>query len=177
VAADILHADDQRCVVTEPARTLNQNGDRSVSELVKDLSELVPQLVRDEIKLAQLELTKKGKNAGMGAGMFAGSGLIALYGIGCLIAAAVVAISLAIPPWLAALIVGIVLLAVAGIVAMAGRSRIRKATPPVPRQAINNVHADIREIKEDLHDKGHAGPQTAGQQTGQATPGQRGAAR
>jgi hypothetical protein len=113
----------------------------------------VPQLVRDELKLAQLELTRKGKEAGMGAGMFAGSGLIALYGIGCLIAAAIVAISGAIAAWLAALIVGAALLAVAGIAALAGKGRMRRATPPVPRQAIDSLQADIREIKDDLRDK------------------------
>jgi uncharacterized membrane protein YqjE len=128
--------------------------DRSVADLVKDISALVPQLVRDELKLAQLELTRKGKQAGMGAGMFAGSGVIALYGIGCLIAAAIVAISGAIAARLAALIIGAALLAVAGIAALAGRGRMKQATPPVPRQAVDSVQADIREIKDELHDKG-----------------------
>ena len=128
-------------------------GDRSVADLVKDITELVPQLVRDELKLAQLELTRKGKQAGVGAGMFAGSGLVALYGIGCLIAAAIIAISGAIAAWLAALIVGAALLAVAGIAALAGKGRIQRATPPVPKQAIDSVQADIREIKDELHDK------------------------
>jgi uncharacterized membrane protein YqjE len=137
--------------VNEPANA--KSDDRSVTDLVKDVTELVPQLVRDELKLAQLELTRKGKEAGLGAGMFAGSGLIALYGIGSLIAAAIVAISGAIAAWLAALIVGAALLAVAGIVSLAGRSRMKRATPPVPRQAVESVQADIREIKDELHDK------------------------
>ena len=139
--------------MNEPARTAGPAGDRSVADLVKDITALVPQLVRDELKLAQLELTRTGKEAGIGAGMFAGSGLIALYGIGCLIAAAIVAISGAIAAWLAALIVGAALLALAGIVSLAGRSRMKKATPPVPQQAMDSVQADIREIKEELHDK------------------------
>lgn len=113
----------------------------------------MPQLVRDELKLAQLELTRKGKQAGMGAGMFAGSGVIARYGIGCLIAAAIVAISGAIAAWLAALIIGAALLAVAGVVALAGRGRMKQATPPMPQQAVDSVQADIREIKDELHDK------------------------
>lgn len=137
--------------MNEPANA--QTDDRSVADLVKDISALVPQLVRDELKLAQLELTRKGKQAGMGAGMFAGSGVIAFYGIGCLIAAAIVAISGAIAAWLSALIIGAALLAVAGIVALAGRGRMKQATPPLPRQAVDSVQADIREIKDELHDK------------------------
>ncbi|MGI9004629.1 MAG: phage holin family protein [Streptosporangiaceae bacterium] len=151
--------------MNEPARTASPAADRSVADLVKDLSELIPQLVRDEIKLAQLELTRKGKQAGMGAGMFAGSGLVALYGVGCLIAAVVIAISGAIAAWLAALIVGVALLAVAALAALAGAGRLRRATPPVPEQAMHSVQADIREVREELHDKGAHQPavqQTAG---------------
>src|SRR5258708_18212097 len=85
--------------------------ERSAGELVKELTELVPHLVRDEIKLAQVEMTQKGKQMGMGAGAFAGSGLIALYAVGCLLACAIIALSGVINAWLAALIVGVVLLA------------------------------------------------------------------
>jgi len=75
--------------------------ERSAGELVKDLTELVPRLVRDEIKLAQVEMTQKGKQMGIGAGAFAGSGLIALYAIGCLLACAIIAISGVVAAWLA----------------------------------------------------------------------------
>ena len=60
-------------------------------------------LIRDELKLAQLEMTRKGKQAGVGAGLLGGSGLVALYGVGCLIACAVIAISGVVAAWLAAL--------------------------------------------------------------------------
>lgn len=141
-------------MVNEPITSPRPTDDRSVTDLVKDITELVPRLVRDEIKLAQLDMTRKGKQAGMGAGMLGGGGLIALYGIGCLIATAVIAISLVLSAWLAALIVGVVLLAVAGIAAKLGSNRLKKATPPVPKQAMSNVQADIQEIKDELHDKG-----------------------
>lgn len=147
--------------MNETVRTSSRADDRSVADLVKDISELVPRLVKDEIKLAQLDLARKGKQAGMGAGMLSGGGLVALYGIGCLIAAAIIAIAGAIAAWLAALIVGAALLAVAGVAAMAGRARLRKASPPVPEHAMASVQADIREIKDELHDKGahaHAMP-------------------
>ena len=102
----------------QPSGTL----ERSTGELVKQMSEQVSTLVRDELKLAQLEMTRKGKQAGIGVGMFGGSGVIALYGVGCLIACAILGISLVLAPWLSALIVGVALLAVAGIAALAGRA-------------------------------------------------------
>jgi tetrahydromethanopterin S-methyltransferase subunit C len=124
------------------------SGEHSTGELVKQLSEQVSALVREEVKLAQLEMTRKGKQFGVGAGMISGGGLIALYGAGCLIACAVLAISEALAPWLSALIVGLVLLAVAGAAARAGKSRIKKAAPPVPVETVDSVKADVEEIKE-----------------------------
>ncbi len=125
--------------------------ERSTGELIKLMSEQVSTLVRDELKLAQLEMTRKGKQAGAGAGMMGGGGLIALYGVGCLIACAIIAISRALAPWLSALIVGVVLLIVAAIAAMMGRAKLRQATPPVPVDAVESVKADVDEIKERTH--------------------------
>jgi tetrahydromethanopterin S-methyltransferase subunit C len=122
--------------------------ERPTGELVKQLSEQVSALVREEVKLAQLEMTRKGKQFGVGAGMISGGGLIALYGVGCLIACAVLAISEALAAWLAALIVGLVLLAVAGVTAQAGKRRMKTAVPPVPAETVDSVKADVEEIKE-----------------------------
>lgn len=128
----------------QPSGTL----ERSAGELVKQMSEQVSTLVRDELKLAELEMTRKGKQAGIGAGMFGGSGVIALYGAGCLIACAILGISRVLAPWLSALIVGVALLAIAGIAAMAGKSRLQQATPPVPQEAVHSVKTDVEEIRE-----------------------------
>ena len=125
--------------------------EQSTGELIKLLSEQVSTLVRDELKLAQLEMTRKGKQAGIGAGMLGGGGLLALYGIGCLIACAIIGISRVLAPWLSALVVGVVLLAVAGIAALVGKSRLQQATPPVPQEAVQSVKADVDEIKERTH--------------------------
>jgi hypothetical protein len=122
--------------------------ERSTGELVKLLSEQVSVLVRDELKLAQLEMTRKGKQAGVGAGMLGGSGLIALYAVGCLIACAIIALSGVVAAWLAALIVGAVLLAVAGVAALIGKGRLQRAAPPVPEETVSSVKADVEEIKE-----------------------------
>ena len=112
------------------------------------LSEQVSVLVRDELKLAQLEMTRKGKQAGIGLGVLGGSGLVALYGLGCLIACVIIAISGVLAAWLAALIVGAALLAVAGVAALIGKSRLQKAAPPVPEETVSSVKTDIEEIKE-----------------------------
>jgi uncharacterized membrane protein YqjE len=129
---------------TQQART----DDRSAGELVKQLSEQVSQLVRDELRLAQVEMTSKGKRAGVGIGMLGGGGVIALYGLGCLLAAAIIALATAVAAWLAALIVGLAALLAAAAVALIGRNQLSKAVPPVPEQAVDSVKADVAEIKE-----------------------------
>jgi uncharacterized membrane protein YqjE len=131
---------------TDVAQSPGEN--RSTAELVKQLSEQVTVLIRDELKLAQLEMTRKGKQAGVGAGLLGGSGLVALYGVGCLIACAVIAISGVVAAWLAALIVGAALLAVAAVAALMGKGRLRKTVPPMPEEAVGSVKADAEEIKE-----------------------------
>jgi hypothetical protein len=122
--------------------------ERSTGELVKLMAEQVSVLVRDELKLAQLEMASKGKSAGSGAGLLGGSAAIALYGVGCLIACAIIAISGAVPAWLAALIIGGALLTVAGIAALVGKGRLKRAAPPAPEEAVDSIKADVREIKE-----------------------------
>jgi uncharacterized membrane protein YqjE len=122
--------------------------DRSVADLVQRLSEQTATLVRDEMRLAQAELQEKGKRAGIGAGMFGGAGLVALYGVGALTAAAILLIGTAVEPWIAAVIVGVALLAVGGVLALAGRKQVDRATPPKPEQAIESVQRDVEHVKE-----------------------------
>jgi Flp pilus assembly protein TadB len=123
----------------------------STADLVKALSEQVSVLVRDELKLAKLEMASKGKQAAVGAGMFGGSAMVAFYGVGCLLACAIIAIAGVISPWLAALIIGAALMATAAVVALLGKRRMRKATPPMPEEAVASVKADVEEIKESVH--------------------------
>jgi uncharacterized membrane protein YqjE len=121
--------------------------DRSVGELVNQLSQQTSTLVRQELRLAQTELQEKGKRVGIGAGMFGGAGLVALYGVGALVAAAIIGIGTLLEPWLAAVIVGVVLLAVAGVLALTGRKQVERGTPPLPEQAIESTKRDVDEIK------------------------------
>ena len=121
--------------------------DQSTSELVQRASEQITRLVRDEIALAKAELTEKGKHAGIGVGLFGGGGVLALYGVGALIATLIIVFDLFLPLWLAALIVTVVLFAVAGILALLGKKQVTRATPPEPEEAVASVKADVDEVK------------------------------
>ena len=122
--------------------------DRSVGDLVQRLSQQTATLVRQEMRLAQVELQEKGKRAGVGAGMFGGAGLVALFGFGALVAAVIVLMATAMEPWVSALIVGVVLLAAAGLLALLGRKQVDQATPPKPERAIESVQNDVEHVKE-----------------------------
>ncbi|HET6549432.1 MAG TPA: phage holin family protein [Solirubrobacter sp.] len=120
--------------------------DRGIGELVKDLASQTSTLVRQEIRLAQAEVTEKGKVAGKGAGMLGGAAVAALLGLGALTALLIVVLDSFLPLWLAALIVGLVWLAVAAVLAQAGRSALQSATPPAP-QTVETVKEDIQWAK------------------------------
>jgi hypothetical protein len=128
----------------------------STAELVQRATEQVTKLVRDELALARAELTEKGKHAGIGAGLFGGGGLLALYGVGTLVAAGVLLLDLVMPAWLAALIVAVVLFAVAGILALIGRKQVKQAVPPVPTAAAESVRADVDAVAAAVKDRGRA---------------------
>ena len=127
-----------------PARPVT---DQSTSELVQRASEQITRLVRDEISLAKAELAEKGKHAGIGVGLFGGGGVLALYGVGALIATLIIVFDLFLPLWLAALIVTVVLFAVAGILALLGKKQVTRATPPEPAEAVASVKADVDQVK------------------------------
>jgi len=121
--------------------------ERSVSELVKQLSEQTSALARKEVELAKAELALKGKRAGIGAGMFGGAGLLGLFALGSLTACVILALATAVAPWLAALIVAVVYGAIAGALALSGKSKVQQATPPVPEEATESVKEDVQWAK------------------------------
>jgi Putative Actinobacterial Holin-X, holin superfamily III len=125
----------------------NVTSDASLAELVKQLSEQSSRLARQEVELAKAELAVKGKRAGIGAGLFGGAGAFGFYGLGALIAAAILALATAVTAWLAALIVAAVLATIAGILALQGKSKVEQATPPVPEQATESVKEDVQFAK------------------------------
>ena len=124
--------------------------ERSLGDLVKFVTEDLSHLVRSEIKLAQVEVTEKAKGVGAGIGAFGAAGVLALFGLGLLLTTAVLALSLVLAPWLAALIVAVVVFAVAGVAALLGKKKVTEAAPPVPTRAVESVKEDVQEIKESI---------------------------
>jgi uncharacterized membrane protein YqjE len=126
---------------------MNDLRERPTSELLKQLSDQTTALVRQEIELAKLEIRDKGKQAGMGAGMFGGAGVFGLYAVGALTAAIILALATFLPGWVAALIVTVVYAAIAGVLALRGKAKVKAATPPLPALAVDTTKEDVRWVK------------------------------
>ena len=126
---------------------MNDLRERPTSELLKQLSDQTSTLVKQEIELAKLELRDKGKQAGQGAGMFGGAGVFGLYAVGALTATIILALATFLPGWVAALIVTVVYAAIAGVLALRGKSKVKAATPPMPAQAVDTTKEDVRWVK------------------------------
>jgi len=120
---------------------------RPIGDLVKQLAGQTSTLVRQELDLAKAELAEKGRVAGKGAGLLGGAAAVGLLAAGALTACLILALSEVVPDWLAALIVALVLGAVAGVLALQGRNRMRAATPPVPQQTVETVKEDVEWAK------------------------------
>jgi uncharacterized membrane protein YqjE len=129
----------------------NEGTDPSAGELVSQISAQVSRLVRDELRLAQVELSQKGKKAGAGAALFAGAGLLGWLGAGAVAAAAILGLANGVAAWLAALIVGVALLVIGGIAALLGKREVTQATPPVPQEAAQGIRSDIETVKGRVH--------------------------
>jgi VIT1/CCC1 family predicted Fe2+/Mn2+ transporter len=130
----------------------SKQADPSIGELMSQLSSQVSRLIRDEMRLAEKEFQQSARHAGIGAGLFSVAGLLAFFGAATFIAAAVAALSLVLPLWAAALIVGAILFVAAGVTALIGRGQAQEAIPAAPR-TVETLKADIRELKDSHHGK------------------------
>ena len=120
--------------------------DESTGRLIAQATEDISTLIRAEMQLAKDDLAKAGKRVGVGAGLFGAAGVVALYGLGVLLSAAVLGLANVTDPWLAALIVAIALFVVAGIAALVGKSSVSKATR-APAERVESVQADVAAAK------------------------------
>ena len=121
--------------------------ERPFGELLRQLSEETTRLVHQEIELAKAELAQKGRQAGMGAGLFGGAGAIGFLALAALTTCFILALDAAMPAWLAALLVAVVYGAIAAVLAVQGRNKVKQATPPVPEQTIETVKEDVQWAK------------------------------
>lgn len=123
--------------------TNGHRDDRSLAELSRDLTRQTTTLVRQEIELAKVELAQKGKQAGIGAGMFGGAGALGFYAFGALTAAAILGLAELVPGWAAALIVAALYGLGAGALALMGKGRVQQASPPVPEETVETLKEDV----------------------------------
>jgi putative superfamily III holin-X len=121
--------------------------ERPIGEVARDLTRDLSLLVRQEVELAKSEMAEKGRTAAPGLGMIGGAGVVGLMAAGALTAFAVLVLATFLPEWLAALIVGLVLAAVAYVLVMQGKERVKEAGPPVPEQTIETVKEDVEWAK------------------------------
>lgn len=129
-----------------PSSTATDPRERGFGELVKDLASQTSTLVRQEIQLAQAEVTQKGKVAGKGAGLLAGAAVFGLLALGALTAALIALLDLWMATWVAALIVMVLWAIVAAVLAKSGQKALQRATPPAP-QTVETVKEDIQWAK------------------------------
>lgn len=127
-------------------------GQQTLGALVHQLTQQIPDLIRSEVKLAQAEVTEKGKRAGVGIGIFSVAGLLAFFGVATLVVTAVLALALVLDAWLAALVIALLLLAAAGVAAVVAKNKVQEAGPPVPERAIEGVKEDIATVKGQHHE-------------------------
>ena len=120
--------------------------ERSIGDLLKQLSQETATLVRKEVELAKAEVSEKGKKAGLGAGMFGGAGVAGLLALGSLTACLIALLATAMEVWIAALIVTVLWAVVAGVLAILGRNKVQEATPPV-EQTVESIKEDVQWAK------------------------------
>jgi uncharacterized membrane protein YqjE len=129
-----------------------QTQDQTLGALVHQLTQQLPELIRSEMRLAQAEVAQKGKRAGVGIGMFSVAGLLAFFAFASIVATAILALTLVVDAWLAALSVALVLLAVAAVAGLVGKNKVAEAGPPAPERAIQGLKEDIATVKGDHHE-------------------------
>jgi hypothetical protein len=122
--------------------------ERSVGELVKQLSQQSSELARKEVELAKAEMTIKAKRLGIGAGAFGSAGVVGLFAFGALTAALILLVATGLDAWLAALVVAAGYAAIAGGLALIGRKQVEEGTPPLPEEAIESTKADVEETQQ-----------------------------
>jgi VIT1/CCC1 family predicted Fe2+/Mn2+ transporter len=120
--------------------------EQPVGDLVKQLADQTSTLVKQELDLAKAEVSQQAREAGKGVGLIVSGAVVALLGAGALVAFLVMLLDGALANWLAALIVGVVLVALAAALALVGRNRLRRATPPA-QQTVETVKEDVQWAK------------------------------
>jgi hypothetical protein len=121
--------------------------ERPLGELLRMLSQETTQLVKQELELAKAEVQQKGRQAGVGVGFLGGAGVAGLLALGALTACLILLLDLAMPAWVAALIVAALWGIVAAVLGLRGREKVSQAAPPVPEQTVETLKEDVQWAK------------------------------
>jgi hypothetical protein len=135
---------------TEQTTAAPSAADAPVANLVAQATAQITLLVREELQLAQAEMSQKAKRFGIGGGLFGGAGLLAFLGLQALVVTGIAALALAVPVWAAALIIAATLLLVAAFLALMGKREVVRAVPPAPEQAVAGLKTDVATIRESV---------------------------
>jgi hypothetical protein len=126
---------------------LGTTGERSIGQLVSDVSTDLSQIMRGEIELAKVEIKQDVVHAGKGAGMFVGAGVLALYGLGLLFLGLAGVIAIWLNWWAGLLIMAAVLFLVAGVLALIGKKQVTQVKGK-PEKAIADAQATVSTLKQ-----------------------------
>jgi Putative Actinobacterial Holin-X, holin superfamily III len=137
-------ASEKLAVAAETTQNDQQLRERSVPELVRQLSEETSTLVRQEIDLAKAELAGKARRVGVGAGALGAAAVVALYAVAAASVAVIAALALVMPVWGAAVVVAGFDAILAGALGLTGRRRLTAAMPPTPEATVDTVKEDVR---------------------------------
>lgn len=127
--------------------TADELRQESFGELLSGLASDTSLLVKQEIELAKVEVSAKAKQAGKGAGMLAGAGVVGLLALMTLTAFLVIVLDAFLELWLAALLVLVLWTAVAAVLALSGKKQLQEAAPPVPEQTTQTLKEDVQWAK------------------------------
>ena len=131
-----------------PTRAAESPG---VGTAAKQVAEHASALAKLELELAGLELKQKAGAVGAGVGIGIGAAVVGVYAVGFLFATIAAALALVVDTWLALLLVTLGLFAIAAVLGLVAVSRIKRGTPPVPEQAIQEAKLTSEALKSDGH--------------------------
>lgn len=123
--------------------------DRSITSLLADLAASMTALVSKEVELAKAELAERVNAAGRGIGQMLIGGAILFCGLLLLLASATLGLSQVMAPWMAALVIGVVVGLIGLALLLAGKAKLRPVMDP-PRRTMANLRADVREVADTL---------------------------
>lgn len=123
--------------------------EREAKEILNSITDDVRTIVQAEVELAKSEILPSVKKGGVGAGLFGGAGYLAINGVSLLFIAAALALSMLIKDlWpIGFVIVGVLLLVIAGVLALIGKRQIQQAKPSAPSEAAAQAKGTVEDVK------------------------------